>query len=107
MFKALIEFQGCVVCKIPKTIFLTEVQHVRNCPIDCASLYYNGVHRSGIYIVVPSLRAVPVEVFCDMETEGKDFFCLLYLRLLQTQYILNINQCKQSNTVDKMKKTFE
>ncbi|XP_036406202.1 angiopoietin-related protein 7-like [Megalops cyprinoides] len=47
-----------------------EVQHVRNCPIDCASIYYNGVRRSGIYTVVPSLGAAPVEVFCDMETES-------------------------------------
>ncbi|XP_076129255.1 fibrinogen-like protein 1 [Alosa pseudoharengus] len=47
-----------------------EVQHVRNCPIDCASIYYNGVRRSGIFTVVPSLGATPVEVYCDMETDG-------------------------------------
>ncbi|XP_052001566.1 angiopoietin-related protein 7 [Xyrauchen texanus] len=47
-----------------------EVQHIRNCPIDCASLYYNGVHRSGIFTVVPSLGSTPVEVYCDMETQG-------------------------------------
>ncbi|XP_056125482.1 angiopoietin-related protein 7 [Rhinichthys klamathensis goyatoka] len=47
-----------------------EVQHVRNCPIDCASIYYNGVRRSGIYTVVPSLGAMPVEVYCDMDTES-------------------------------------
>ncbi|XP_042181103.1 angiopoietin-related protein 7 [Oncorhynchus tshawytscha] len=47
-----------------------EVQHVRNCPIDCASLYYNGVYRSGVYTVVPSLSSHPVEVYCDMDTEG-------------------------------------
>ncbi|XP_026146168.1 angiopoietin-related protein 7 [Carassius auratus] len=47
-----------------------EVQHVRNCPIDCASIYYNGVRRSGIYTVVPSLGAMPVEVYCDMDTDG-------------------------------------
>lgn len=46
------------------------MQHVRNCPIDCASIYYNGVRRSGIYTVVPSLGAMPVEVYCDMETDG-------------------------------------
>nr|XP_021330110.1 fibrinogen-like protein 1 [Danio rerio]XP_021330111.1 fibrinogen-like protein 1 [Danio rerio] len=47
-----------------------EVQNVRNCPIDCASIYYNGVRRSGIYTVVPSLGAMPVEVYCDMDTDG-------------------------------------
>lgn len=46
------------------------MQNVRNCPIDCASIYYNGVRRSGIYTVVPSLGAMPVEVYCDMETDG-------------------------------------
>ncbi|KPP69984.1 angiopoietin-related protein 7-like, partial [Scleropages formosus] len=68
---------GCMINILRTTPLLStqealhpEVQHVRNCPIDCASLYYNGVHRSGIYIVVPSLGAVPVEVFCDMDTEG-------------------------------------
>ncbi len=52
-------------------VFTPEVQHVRNCPIDCASIYYNGVRRSGIYTVVPSLGAMPVEVYCDMDTDGK------------------------------------
>ncbi|XP_046878146.1 angiopoietin-related protein 7 [Hypomesus transpacificus] len=47
-----------------------EVQHVRSCPIDCASVYQNGVRRSGLYTVVPSLGAMPVEVYCDMDTEG-------------------------------------
>lgn len=47
------------------------MQHVRNCPIDCASIYYNGVRRSGVYTVVPSLGAMPVEVYCDMDTDGK------------------------------------
>ncbi|XP_028654618.2 angiopoietin-related protein 7-like [Erpetoichthys calabaricus] len=47
-----------------------EVQRVRNCPIDCASIYYNGVRRSGIYTIVPSMGGVPVEVYCDMDTES-------------------------------------
>ncbi|KAL4623905.1 angiopoietin-related protein 7-like [Arapaima gigas] len=68
---------GCMINILRTTPLLStqetlhpEVQHVRNCPIDCASLYYNGVHRSGLYVVIPSLGAVPVEVFCDMDTEG-------------------------------------
>lgn len=52
-------------------ISLSEIQHVRNCPIDCASIYYNGVRRSGLYTVVPSLAAMPVEVYCDMDTDGE------------------------------------
>ncbi|XP_038583466.1 angiopoietin-related protein 1 [Micropterus salmoides] len=48
----------------------SEIQHVRNCPIDCASIYYNGVRRSGLYTVVPSLAGMPVEVYCDMDKDG-------------------------------------
>lgn len=51
--------------------FLSEIQHMRNCPIDCASIYYNGVRRSGLYTVVPSLAGMPVEVYCDMDTDGE------------------------------------
>ncbi|XP_066554213.1 angiopoietin-related protein 7 isoform X2 [Amia ocellicauda] len=54
----------------PQKALHPEIQHVRNCPIDCASIYYNGVRRTGIYTVVPSMGGLPVEVFCDMETEG-------------------------------------
>uniref|UniRef100_H2UBC1 Si:ch211-203k16.3 n=1 Tax=Takifugu rubripes TaxID=31033 RepID=H2UBC1_TAKRU len=48
----------------------SDVQHVRSCPIDCASIYYNGVRRSGLYTIVPSLAAMPLEVYCDMDTDG-------------------------------------
>ncbi|XP_038143406.1 angiopoietin-related protein 7 isoform X2 [Cyprinodon tularosa] len=47
-----------------------EIQHVGNCPVDCASIYYNGVRRSGLYTVVPLLASMPVEVYCDMDTDG-------------------------------------
>uniref|UniRef100_A0A4W6D1Y3 Si:ch211-203k16.3 n=1 Tax=Lates calcarifer TaxID=8187 RepID=A0A4W6D1Y3_LATCA len=56
----------CPVTHFPPS----EIQHVRNCPIDCASIYYNGVRRSGLYTVVPSLAGMPVEVYCDMDTDG-------------------------------------
>uniref|UniRef100_A0A3Q2Q4S9 Si:ch211-203k16.3 n=1 Tax=Fundulus heteroclitus TaxID=8078 RepID=A0A3Q2Q4S9_FUNHE len=49
----------------------SEIQHVGNCPIDCASIYYNGVRRSGLYTVVPLLASMPVEVYCDMDTDGE------------------------------------
>uniref|UniRef100_A0A3Q1FYX3 Si:ch211-203k16.3 n=1 Tax=Acanthochromis polyacanthus TaxID=80966 RepID=A0A3Q1FYX3_9TELE len=48
----------------------SEILHARNCPIDCASIYYNGVRRSGFYSVVPSMAGMPLEVYCDMETDG-------------------------------------
>ncbi|XP_056371606.1 fibrinogen-like protein 1 [Oenanthe melanoleuca] len=46
------------------------IKHGRNCPMDCASVYYTGLRRSGIYSVLPSVRGLPVEVLCDMDTEG-------------------------------------
>ncbi|KAM7062064.1 fibrinogen-like protein 1 [Acridotheres tristis] len=46
------------------------IRHGRNCPIDCASVYSNGLRRSGIYSVLPSLQGIPIEVLCDMDTEG-------------------------------------
>ncbi|XP_034456196.1 fibrinogen C domain-containing protein 1-like [Hippoglossus hippoglossus] len=39
------------------------------CPSDCASLYHNGVRRSGVYTIVLSPGA-NLPVYCDMETEG-------------------------------------
>uniref|UniRef100_A0A3B5BJ39 Angiopoietin-related protein 7-like n=1 Tax=Stegastes partitus TaxID=144197 RepID=A0A3B5BJ39_9TELE len=48
----------------------SEIQHARSCPIDCASIYYNGVRRSGLYTVVPSMAGMSMEVYCDMDTDG-------------------------------------
>ncbi|XP_074392458.1 fibrinogen-like protein 1 isoform X1 [Zonotrichia albicollis] len=47
-----------------------EIKHGRNCPIDCASVYSNGLRRSGIYSILPSVRGIPIEVLCEMDTEG-------------------------------------
>ncbi|XP_034017662.1 fibrinogen-like protein 1 isoform X2 [Thalassophryne amazonica] len=48
----------------------SEIHHLRNCPVDCASIYLTGVRRSGLYTVVPLLANIPVEVYCDMDTDG-------------------------------------
>lgn len=48
----------------------SEVKHARNCPIDCASVYYNGLRRSGVYSIMPSVGGMPIEVLCEMDTEG-------------------------------------
>ncbi|XP_069024728.1 fibrinogen C domain-containing protein 1-like [Embiotoca jacksoni] len=44
-------------------------QRLSFCPSDCASLYHNGVRRSGVYTIVMSPGA-SLPVYCDMETEG-------------------------------------
>ncbi|KAI3358932.1 hypothetical protein L3Q82_015327 [Scortum barcoo] len=46
-----------------------EGQYLSFCPSDCASLYNNGVRRSGVYTIVLSPGAT-LPVYCDMETEG-------------------------------------
>ncbi|XP_041063844.1 angiopoietin-2-like [Carcharodon carcharias] len=47
-----------------------DLQYVRNCPIDCASIYYNGVSQSGVYTITPSIGGLPIRVYCDMDTAG-------------------------------------
>ncbi|KAM7373687.1 hypothetical protein PAMP_008521 [Pampus punctatissimus] len=39
------------------------------CPSDCASLYHNGVRRSGVYTIILS-PGTTLPVYCDMETDG-------------------------------------
>lgn len=43
-------------------------------PLDCKSLYMNGKRKSGVYTIYPWERSDPnyrpVQVYCDMETEG-------------------------------------
>uniref|UniRef100_A0A3Q3GMM4 Fibrinogen C-terminal domain-containing protein n=1 Tax=Labrus bergylta TaxID=56723 RepID=A0A3Q3GMM4_9LABR len=52
-------------------MFLTSSDgaHLSLCPSDCASLYHNGVRRSGVYSIVLSPGSSR-PVYCDMETEG-------------------------------------
>ncbi|KAJ0026868.1 hypothetical protein NQD34_017868, partial [Periophthalmus magnuspinnatus] len=59
---SLLHIQGTLI------LDLQVKTHIQNCPTDCASIYYNGVRRSGLYTVV--LAGAPVEVFCDMDTDG-------------------------------------
>ncbi|XP_029705013.1 microfibril-associated glycoprotein 4 isoform X1 [Takifugu rubripes] len=64
------EVNVCRTMALSPSCVPSDVQHVRSCPIDCASIYYNGVRRSGLYTIVPSLAAMPLEVYCDMDTDG-------------------------------------
>lgn len=45
------------------------VHLVSSCPSDCASLFQNGVHRSGVYSIVLT-PGVSLPVYCDMDTDG-------------------------------------
>lgn len=48
-------------------------QYLSHCQTDCASLYHNGVRRSGVYNIV-LLPGEMLPVYCDMETDGESRF---------------------------------
>lgn len=54
----------------PESSQHSETPHLRSCPIDCASVYYNGERRSGLYAVIPLRAGLPLQVYCDMDTDG-------------------------------------
>ncbi|XP_015267022.1 PREDICTED: angiopoietin-4-like [Gekko japonicus] len=64
---------GCLVpaeMRLQQEMHRPDVRHAKNCPIDCASIYYNGVRRSGVYSIMPSVEGLPIEVLCEMDVEG-------------------------------------
>ncbi|XP_034561277.1 fibrinogen C domain-containing protein 1-like, partial [Notolabrus celidotus] len=67
---------GCRINIIGATSLLSmrdtlppDGRHMSLCPSDCASLYHNGVRRSGVYSIVVSPGSSQA-VYCDMKTEG-------------------------------------
>ncbi|KAH0622930.1 hypothetical protein JD844_025846 [Phrynosoma platyrhinos] len=64
---------GCLVpaeMRLQQEMHYPDVTHGKNCPIDCASIYYNGIRRSGVYSIMPSAEGLPIEVLCEMDVEG-------------------------------------
>ncbi|GFT02752.1 fibrinogen C-terminal domain-containing protein [Nephila pilipes] len=66
-------------------IFLTKVmnfiifkgpsisQNATSKPVDCEELLRNGFNSSGVYTIWPRSRVTedrPIQVFCDMDTDG-------------------------------------
>uniref|UniRef100_A0A3B4Y644 Angiopoietin-related protein 7-like n=1 Tax=Seriola lalandi dorsalis TaxID=1841481 RepID=A0A3B4Y644_SERLL len=68
-----VKFECCMMlCKALSLCLClspSDGRYLSFCPSDCASLYYNGVRRSGVYTIVLSPGAT-LPVYCDMETEG-------------------------------------
>ncbi|KAG8004838.1 Angiopoietin-2 [Nibea albiflora] len=67
---------GCTINVIRPTPLLNmrdtlppDRQYLSLCPSDCASLYHNGVRRSGVYSIALTPGST-LPVYCDMETEG-------------------------------------
>ncbi|CAJ1082912.1 fibrinogen-like protein 1 [Xyrichtys novacula] len=66
---------GCRINVIRATSLLSmrdtppDGRHLSLCPSDCATLYHNGVRRSGVYSIIVSPGSSQ-PVYCDMETDG-------------------------------------
>uniref|UniRef100_K1PR98 Microfibril-associated glycoprotein 4 n=1 Tax=Magallana gigas TaxID=29159 RepID=K1PR98_MAGGI len=57
-----------------RSYIIYETKPPEALPLDCKSLYMNGKRKSGVYTIYPWERSDPnyrpVQVYCDMETEG-------------------------------------
>lgn len=77
---------------LSKTIF-TGAQ-----PVDCADILHMGHNKSGIYEVWPMSRlteGTPLNVYCDMDTDGGGWtVSLLNLVLFKTFELMIINNPK-------------
>ncbi|XP_062261182.1 tenascin-N isoform X2 [Platichthys flesus] len=72
----LIAYRGSRRSKVVETIFKT-VGLVYPFPMDCVQIMKNGNKKSGIYtIFINNNRSKPIEVFCDMDTDGGGWLML-------------------------------
>ncbi|KAF6726013.1 Tenascin-N [Oryzias melastigma] len=72
----IIAYRGNKRSKVAETIFKT-VGVLYPFPMDCVQLMKNGNKRSGIYtIYINNDRAKPIEVYCDMDTDGGGWLVL-------------------------------
>ncbi|XP_060940563.1 tenascin-N isoform X2 [Limanda limanda] len=72
----LIAYRGSRRSKVVETIFIT-VGLVYPFPMDCVQIMKNGNKESGIYnIFINNNRSKPIEVFCDMDTDGGGWLML-------------------------------
>jgi len=39
-------------------------------PRDCSDIYKSGEHSDGVYTVYTGNRSLPIQVYCDMSTDG-------------------------------------
>uniref|UniRef100_A0A673BCW9 Tenascin N n=1 Tax=Sphaeramia orbicularis TaxID=375764 RepID=A0A673BCW9_9TELE len=72
----IIAYRGTKRSKVVETIFKT-VGLLYPFPMDCIQIMKNGITKSGIYtIYVNNDRSKPMEVFCDMDTDGGGWLVL-------------------------------
>ncbi|XP_078143812.1 tenascin-N isoform X2 [Centroberyx gerrardi] len=72
----LIAYRGAKRSKVVETVFKT-VGLLYPFPMNCVQIMKNGNKKSGIYtIYVNNDRSKPIEVFCDMDTDGGGWLVL-------------------------------
>ncbi|TMS09738.1 Tenascin-N [Larimichthys crocea] len=72
----IIAYRGNKRSKVTQTIFKT-VGLLYPFPMDCFQMMKNGFKTSGIYTVyINNDRSKPIEVYCDMETDGGGWLVL-------------------------------
>ncbi|KAM8727112.1 tenascin-N isoform 1-T1 [Acanthopagrus schlegelii] len=72
----IIAYRGNKRSKVAQTVFKT-VGLLYPFPMDCLQIMRNGNGKSGIYTVyINNDRSKPIEVFCDMETDGGGWLVL-------------------------------
>lgn len=63
-------------------------------PMDCLQIMKNGNGKSGVYtIYINSDRSKPLEVYCDMDTDGGGWLVRMTL-----YYTLEMNENINENT---------
>ncbi|XP_044074977.1 tenascin-N isoform X2 [Siniperca chuatsi] len=71
-----IAYRGNKRSKVVETIFKT-VGLLNPFPMDCVQIMKNGNKRSGVYtIYINNDRSKPIEVYCDMDTDGGGWLVL-------------------------------
>ncbi|KAM6918759.1 tenascin-N isoform 1-T2 [Xenentodon cancila] len=72
----IIAYRGFKRSKVVETVF-TTVGVLYPFPMDCVQILKNGNKQSGIYtIYIDSVRSKPIEVYCDMDTDGGGWLML-------------------------------
>ncbi|KAM9427133.1 tenascin-N-like isoform 1-T1 [Salvelinus alpinus] len=67
----LLAYRGAKRSRVIETTFKTAVGLLYPFPMDCTQIKTNGNMASGIYtIYINSDRTKPMEVYCDMDTDG-------------------------------------